>query len=212
MGRSCTDHATIRLRRIPGTASSVGGPRSNPGPSLFVPFVQMTLLQRAPAHPMVNRPLTSPPYGNEGTCAAAPGGAIASARNVHDHSRTRACRLAIPDTRSPFARLNELARRRDARQAADRGFGRRAAASGAAFCRAGAGRFDRRIWPLSDQQGDRRFPRRCRRMARTPLRVAARGRSGQRGAGAQRHPRGPVPRRRRGKPLRRAAARPAGRS
>ena len=90
--------------------------------------------------------------------------------------------------------------------------GRRAAASDPAVRRPGHRRACQRVRPLSGQQGPRRVRRRGRRLARPPLRPGAPGRSGQRSAGAQRHPRGTFPRRACRQELGDAARGPAGRA
>ena len=90
--------------------------------------------------------------------------------------------------------------------------GRRAAASDPAVRRPGHRRACQRVRPLSGQQGPRRVRRRGRGLARPPLRPAAPGRSGQRSAGAQRHPRGTFSRSARRQELGDAARGHAGRA
>ena len=85
--------------------------------------------------------------------------------------------------------------------------GRRAAAPDSPLRRPGDCRASQRFRPLSGQQGHRALPPRRRRLAGPALPSAPPARSRDRGPGAQRHPRGPVPRRHCGQAIRRPARR-----
>ena len=99
--------------------------------------------------------------------------------------------------------------RHQAGQARDQSFGRRAAASDSAVRRAGAAGASERFRPLSGQQGHRRLPQGRRRLARPALPARPADRPRDRGHRAERHARGPVPRRARRQALRGAARRQA---
>ena len=96
--------------------------------------------------------------------------------------------------------------RHQAGQAGDQSLGRRAAASDPAVRRPGAAGPSQRFRPLSGQQGHRGLPQGRRRLARPALQAAAADRPRDRSHRAQRHARGPVPRRHRGQALRAARA------
>ena len=103
-------------------------------------------------------------------------------------------------------RLTDLLANVTPGQAGDQSRGRRAAASGAAFRRAGACNDTSRSSAAILRTRARSASAARSRMAVAALRAAARARSRTRNPGAERHARGPVPRRHRRAPHCRAAA------